>query len=854
MTRPTLSLLAACVVIIGAWPAPVPAGATGPVLDLIFAAGFQTPDESFCATVEFGSAGAAPAERVTIENLPTTFRAPEIVASRAGQVLGPLTVIQETGSDPTFVAPLLENYQSAHELTLTLYGVFNGEAVSCENLGFSVTPLPAVTGDPAAETVASFRTSIDELKTLLGAPDIDLSQNPSTLPRPLRLLALADYLVQGSGNENALTRILDGTAPTLSQPDVTYDAELLRRLLVSSGTVAALEDLAAALAAEAALKSSQSKGALSLICPEDVSEPDELVECMESQSQLALIVDDRAKAAVLALTTGLGALAIVYPPASGYVLATGLVIFVVQTLAELVSEALPTEVGELQFDLTKNEFYEDEQGTSGSWNNVTVFANGSDVTLSWFTFIEAGLQILGPFASELGTLAPQFLAVAESVLLDVFQLVAAAANTILDIVVPADASALMTWPAISYGPVLMTDPQYYNVVVTPLFVSFDVTEAQRTYTKANLAERAPKSWPLTLESDLEAGYFPGPNRATGSQTISMPEIQIGLDAPFSASPGETVPVIATVDKAIDQTLNFDLQPARGTLDMGEPSEGLYTGTYTAPTSGSLPVIVTITATHPTIVERTESVQIRVGPEIEISPREACLKPGEQEQFSAGVLGLDNDAVTWEASAGSITSSGLYTAPNMNANVTITATSAVDPLTMDAVIIRVGDECECYFRAVVSGDTSGTFDGPAQFQITDDGTIALTFRSRGWINGDPTAVQAGVFTGPSNPVAPGTYGLDSGNVNFVAPIYSALYISGDDDFDCPACGGDLTIQSYDSEQSLTGTAIVTMVRGTPRPENDEQPTATMSVNFKAAFGSQFQGTSPYVRCSILYGDD
>ncbi len=66
--------------------------------------------------------------------------------------------------------------------------------------------------------------------------------------------------------------------------------------------------------------------------------------------------------------------------------------------------------------------------------------------------------------------------------------------------------------------------------------------------------------------------------------------------------------------------------------------------------------------------------------ISISPTRASVASGATQQFTATVTGTNNKAVTWSATAGSISSSGLFTAPTVTANttVTVTATSQADP--------------------------------------------------------------------------------------------------------------------------------------------------------------------------------
>ncbi len=65
--------------------------------------------------------------------------------------------------------------------------------------------------------------------------------------------------------------------------------------------------------------------------------------------------------------------------------------------------------------------------------------------------------------------------------------------------------------------------------------------------------------------------------------------------------------------------------------------------------------------------------------VSISPSAPTVASGGTQQFTTAVTGTSNTAVTWTASSGSISSSGLFTAPTVsaNTNVTVTATSQAD---------------------------------------------------------------------------------------------------------------------------------------------------------------------------------
>lgn len=69
-----------------------------------------------------------------------------------------------------------------------------------------------------------------------------------------------------------------------------------------------------------------------------------------------------------------------------------------------------------------------------------------------------------------------------------------------------------------------------------------------------------------------------------------------------------------------------------------------------------------------------------GIKVSVSPTSATLNSGQKQQFTATVSGTPDTAVTWSATAGAINSSGVYTAPTVTSqtSVTVTATSQKDP--------------------------------------------------------------------------------------------------------------------------------------------------------------------------------
>ncbi len=120
--------------------------------------------------------------------------------------------------------------------------------------------------------------------------------------------------------------------------------------------------------------------------------------------------------------------------------------------------------------------------------------------------------------------------------------------------------------------------------------------------------------------------------------------------------------------------------------------------------------------------------------ISISPSSATVPTGGMQQFTATVAGTTNTAVTWSASAGTITTSGLYTAPNTAGTYTVTATSAADPTKSASATVTVSAASVCTTGTTTwtgyALETSETASFTASFDVTPqasatDADIALS---------------------------------------------------------------------------------------------------------------------------------
>jgi hypothetical protein len=127
--------------------------------------------------------------------------------------------------------------------------------------------------------------------------------------------------------------------------------------------------------------------------------------------------------------------------------------------------------------------------------------------------------------------------------------------------------------------------------------------------------------------------------------------------------------------------------------------------------------------------------------VTVSPTGVSIGAGETQQFTASVAGITDQRVTWTASGGTITSSGLYTAPTATGSYTVTATSVGDTSASASSTVNVSA-----IAVTLLPDT---------FTVTTGRNRTLTATVTGaknksvtWSATAGTITSAGVFTAPS----------------------------------------------------------------------------------------------------------
>ena len=260
---------------------------------------------------------------------------------------------------------------------------------------------------------------------------------------------------------------------------------------------------------------------------------------------------------------------------------------------------------------------------------------------------------------------------------------------------------------------------------------------------------------LTLFLAGCATHRRNPAAVAVSVAPSAVSVQTGLTQQFTAT------VSNTSNTAVDWQVNG---VAGGDATNGTISAS---GLYTAPAVVPAPAAVTVTAVSQADTTKSGSATVTViNPPpvtVTVAPQTANVVVGATQQFTATVANTNNTDVTWQvngvtggdATNGTISATGLYTAPVAvpnPADVAVTAVSVADPTKSDSATVTV--TATPVITVTVAPKTANVqVNATQQFTATVTGTAntAVTWD----VNGVPAAMPltAPFPTPASTPLPP-----------------------------------------------------------------------------------------------------
>ena len=252
---------------------------------------------------------------------------------------------------------------------------------------------------------------------------------------------------------------------------------------------------------------------------------------------------------------------------------------------------------------------------------------------------------------------------------------------------------------------------------------------------------APSAVPSATTVSVIAASAADPTKTASAQvTLSPLTMTIG-PASANLNAGQTQQYSAQVNHNTNTAVTWSINPVVGTISAS--------GQYTAPAILGSQRSITITATS--VADPTKSVSsiaTLISP-VSVSPASVTLSVSQMQQFTATVTGMGNTPVTWSISpsVGSVSASGLYTAPASitgGQTVLVIATSVGDPTKKASSTVTLVPPV-----AVAVSPTAATLTVSQTLQFTANVTGSTNTAVTWTLTGAGSITSAGLYTAPSS---------------------------------------------------------------------------------------------------------
>lgn len=211
----------------------------------------------------------------------------------------------------------------------------------------------------------------------------------------------------------------------------------------------------------------------------------------------------------------------------------------------------------------------------------------------------------------------------------------------------------------------------------------------------------------------------------------------------------TAPVQVTADSSGSTDPNGGITSRL--IDFGDGTTATTTtATTTYVNPGTYTVKLTVTDNLGLTASASKTVTVSAPQQsvaVTISPTTATVSSGATKQFTDGVTGSTNTAVKWTASGGTISTSGLFTAPTVTSTTTfsVTATSVADPTKSASATVTVQPPAPSVSISISPTTATVSSGGTKQFTDTVTGS---TNTGANWTASGGTVSTTGFFTAPS----------------------------------------------------------------------------------------------------------
>jgi len=692
-----------------------------------------------CEWISLESSSAMPVERIAIGSPPDSFDRPIWVQVRSpDDTTAGYTWMETTESTDSLVAPvhpLGDPGGGPVELSVT------DGSVTCEPVDFTVEALPDAPGTLLA-TVDSLNTLVELQAEILGTTGQELAEASfDTLGIERFPLAIAQAVIAHADNPNSLASLAQGASEEFGDVDLTMADRLLARSGIPglvSAHLARLRQVHARLPAAPGSEPRAGLGAAPGDSPTDyncigITTAFELDFCMNEAREAAQVLDGATGTVLKDAGTAVGVAGLVPHPgvrAGSAVVGAGM--WAATTYFEGWSSVLPSELGDLTFDLTKEVFLEDEEG-SGQWENaeITAESTGWGLDKAILEGIAQAASLAGPF----GELSRRF----ESTELSLGDLLGFIQSDRVNAAIEAATGGddFIEIPPEMFGPVPVDDEDWTESSVDGLGV-IELTN-RTTY------EPRESGTGYVILRNVE-GTFAGQTAST-NKPVEVREITVDIQPDQEvADPGQVFAFDATVENAANPEM-LDVTANLGRIiNVTYEGDGLHTIEYAAPETSDFHDFITAEHTAETGARaysserRLDQADIYSQVELVIDPFATCAEVGEEAPFSAEVPGQDNPVVTWTVveGVGEIDENGTFVSSETG-QATIRATLVSDESVTAEATVTVGG-CACWWSVQVTGVPNfgdATMDNGWSLGFTASGSNLFSISGNGSTSGGLT---------------------------------------------------------------------------------------------------------------------
>jgi hypothetical protein len=655
-----------------------------------------TPPVAYCTNAALGAAAAEPFERVAVTGIQDITEEAWVEYESEGGATGITALFTaETGGAEIAVPANPDDLMGGGTLLLR---VTDGQR-SCEPLEIEVLPIEAAEGDPLGDLEAALEAQAEALAAQVGSTRTELMQaslaelSPEAVPVALLFEAIdafdpASELAEMSASEAAFTQAL------LARMDLAAalnGLEALPALPASSGPAATSAAPANAPALSSHLGTCTSLGSV----PPDwfgLDDPQTLSDYLKA----ARGADDSLgplKSTISDVGTAFAVMGLAVPVV-GQV--AGWVAFGATVLQQMRANLYPSAITRLEFQLPENRVEEDWDTERGDpeirWSFAKIWAsnNGMGLARTGLDFITTAVGLPPAFRGAVANTAVGAVDIAAK----------EALNARLDELEQEPSAECWSVGATEFGPVVVPDDSGDEWVRAEILEgdAFEIDAAD--IRKLNPV----RIGPATLRVRTQEEAFPGPfGFEDRPMEVLRKEVVWIPSTLLVENPGETATVKFRIDNARHagpEDVEVIPAPELGAV-VPTFADGVYTIELATPDDRALyPTSITARSMSkelpPVTPERLGTLDIFVDEHIEISPRSACIAPGEVQPLTALAGGPGDITVSWEIESGAGTLSAStgdaveYQAPSSGSGtVTIRAYVAENPEVEDRVTLRYG---------------------------------------------------------------------------------------------------------------------------------------------------------------------